>query len=146
MCNCSTKKSKKNLSEALKHFFFAPLHEWAAEWTVLLELDSHSFIYTVDDCPFLAKKIQFLSFYSYFKSVVSALSCVTKKMILLWMVLTETPVTKPHLRAKFPFYSQRWSGSKHQESKAKRETWTPGVSFLWTNKDIIDSLVPVWPF
>lgn len=98
---------------------FTPLHEQATEWTVLLKLSSHSFIYMVNDCPFLAEKIQFLSFYSYFKSVVSALSCVTKKMILLWMVLTETPVTKPHLRAKFPFYSQRWSGSKHQECKAE---------------------------
>lgn len=76
-------KKGKNPSEALKHFFFTPLHEWATEWTVLLKLYSHSFIYMVNDCPFLAKKIQFLSFYSYFKSVVSALSCVTKKMILL---------------------------------------------------------------
>lgn len=107
------------LSETLKHFLFPPLHEWAIEQTVLLKLNSHSFIYMVSDCPFLAKKTQFLSFYSYFNSVVSALSCVKKKMILLWMALTETPATKPHLRAKFPFYSQRWSGSKHQESRAE---------------------------
>lgn len=49
-------KKKKNLSEALKHFLFPPLHECTTEQTVSLKLNSHSFIYMVNDCPFLAKK------------------------------------------------------------------------------------------
>lgn len=45
-----------------------------------------------------------------------------------------------------PFILKGDQDQSTKSPKLKRETWTPGVSFLWTNKDIIDSLVPVWPF